>query len=201
MSTSRKERAANTIAKRRNRVPLAEARLLLIDATIDLLRRTPFDQVSWRLIAEAADLNQSTVLRAFGSTDELFSQVSLELLRRTTERIERGLSESVLVDRDAVLRTRLLVWLLIRGVDPSPFVAKSDDAPFQLLVQRLQDAVEITPRTAIAFNELVAYAAEAAMVLSPVHIQDEGVEADTIALVSEFLTRLPEIEKSLGWDH
>ena len=63
---------------KRRYVPRSEGRILLVDATIDLLRELPFSEVTVRKVAERADLNVMAITNIFGSQQELFMAVTRE---------------------------------------------------------------------------------------------------------------------------
>jgi AcrR family transcriptional regulator len=184
---------------RRPKVSGTEASVRLVDATIDLMSRLPFDEVSVRRITEHADLNPSTVLRNFGTVQNLYNAVSAELLRRSTVRLGQELNPAALFDDDVVLRTKLLAWLLANGIDPEAIAVSPHDAPVVALVDNIVERRGVARRTAAAFNEILAYAAEGFVVFNEIHTQDSQVRADSLTLMQHFEVLLPELEKKLGW--
>ena len=72
---------------RRRYVPRAEGRVVLIDATIELLRNNAFADVTTRKISEAADLNEFAIQRIFGSQLGLFAEVLDATLKLTASLI------------------------------------------------------------------------------------------------------------------
>jgi AcrR family transcriptional regulator len=184
---------------RRPKVSSAEASVRLVEATIDLMRTLPFDEVSVRRITDHADLNPSTVLRNFGTVQNLYNAVSTELLRRSTERLGQELNPAALFDEDVVLRTKLLAWLLANGIDPEAIAVSLQDAPVQALVENIVERVGVSRRTAEAFNEILAFSAEGFVVFNEIHTQDQQVRADALTLMQHFEALLPELEEKLGW--
>lgn len=163
------------------------------------MRTLPFDEVSVRRITDHADLNPSTVLRNFGTVQNLYHAVSTELLRRSTERLGQELNPAALFDEDVVLRTKLLAWLLANGIDPEAIAVSLQDAPVQALVENIVERVGVSRRTAEAFNEILAFSAEGFVVFNEIHTQDQQVRADALTLMQHFEALLPELEEKLGW--
>lgn len=184
---------------RRPKVSANEASKRLIDATIDLMRVLPFDEVSVRRITEHADLNPSTVLRNFGTVQHLYNAVSTELLKRSSNRFDQTLDPAALFDDDVVMRTKLLAWMLANGIDPSLISVSLDDAPVRALIENVMARTGVSIRMASAFNEILAYAAEGFVVFNELHIQDDQVRLDALTLIQQFESMLPDLERRLGW--
>ena len=73
------------VHQKRRYVPRTTSRVLLVGATIELLRELPFDEVTVRRIAERAGLNTKAIMNIFGSQEGLFIEVAGELSRRFAE--------------------------------------------------------------------------------------------------------------------
>ena len=201
MPTNQRRAAAKkrTSSDRRSRVSALQAREQLITTTIDLLRELPFDEVSVRVITDRADLNPSTVLRNFGTIDSLFAAVSQELLARSTGRLEDGKAETALFDPDVILRTKLLAWLLGRGVESSLLAPDPNNQMVKAMADRIQRESKVQARTAMAFNEILAYAAEGFVLFSEIHIADESLRSDGFQLIVQLQSMLAQAESDLGW--
>lgn len=184
---------------RRGKVPSAEATVRLIDSTIELFYEIPFDEVSVRRITDRADLNPSTVLRNFGTVENLYIAVSVALLHRSTARLGADVDSAALRDPDVILRTKLLAWLLANGTEPSVISASRDDESVRFMIESLAKRAHVSTRMASAFNEILAYSAEGYVVFSDVHTDDGVVRDDILTLMVKFQDLLAQIETELGW--
>jgi AcrR family transcriptional regulator len=184
---------------RRSKVPRDEASSRLIDATIDLMKKIPFAELSVRKITQHADLNPSTVLRIFGTSLNLYNEVCTELLRRSVEKFGSELDPAALIDEDVVLRTKLQAWLLANGIETERISVSTDEVPVRALVENIANRAGVNERTAVAFNEILAFGAEGFIVFNEIHTQDQQVRLDALALIEQFEQLLPVLEERLGW--
>ncbi len=103
---------------RKPRVPGPEARERLIQASIELMKEMPVVKLTTRKIAERAGLDQRVISRQFGGETELLLAAADELLRRSSDRAEQELGRvPQLLNEEYVLRTRLIAYLVLCGVD------------------------------------------------------------------------------------
>ena len=176
-----------------------EARTVVIDITIELLRTFPFNEVSIRRVASAAKIYPSSIQRNFGSMTGLFDAVTKELSARFSKRAARGDQLALVVDEDVVLRTRLVAWLLGQGADPTALVTTPGNPAREALIERLGgDAV--SERAEQAFVEIFILLAEGYITFADVHSGlDAARIADGFALLGGFRKHLASIETDLGW--
>jgi AcrR family transcriptional regulator len=104
---------------RKPRVRSEDAKARLIEATIDLLRESSVFEISTRAIGERADLDRRAITRQFGGETELFLATLEELYLRSVRAAqdETWSTESASIDEWSI-RTNLLAYLILSGVDP-----------------------------------------------------------------------------------
>lgn len=106
-------------AARKPRVVSADAKVILIEATISLLREIPVIELSTRKIEARSGLDRRAITRQFGGEVELFVATLAELSDRAFKRVsEQQVGTSNFVDEDLKTRTDLLAFLILSGVDP-----------------------------------------------------------------------------------
>ncbi len=106
--------------KRRSPISRQVGEQRLIEATIDLIRETPFSEVGVRDIAKRADINHGFVHVWFGSKHLLFMAARNHLMDQMIERYRNNLGGSELsaiADPDTRLLVRLAIWLEAEGID------------------------------------------------------------------------------------
>lgn len=175
---------------------------LLVETTINLLKTRPFPEATVRRISAEAGLNPSSLQRNFGSMAGLFDAVANELLARSAARMLSGPEFDVvaLEDEDAVLRTRLVAWLLAEGVDPASLNTPVDNPVREAIRDRQNLDESLSPRTVDTFLELVTFLSEGFITFSPVHPGADAQRlADGVALMNVFREHLKEFEAELGW--
>ncbi|MEI8406013.1 MAG: hypothetical protein WCG96_12155, partial [Actinomycetes bacterium] len=163
----------------RTRVRGEDARARLIEAVITLLRTEPLARISVRRIAEVAELNTSTMLWNFHRIELLFGAVVAELDARSERWINSQQTETAEFAEALRLRTRLVTWMSLSGMDTTS-VDTSDDGLLSLLLQRRNiDLLEISPRTARTFAMVEAFLAESVILMRDVHSNwsDEDIAA------------------------
>ncbi|MEI7859869.1 MAG: hypothetical protein WCI26_08545 [Acidimicrobiales bacterium] len=188
---------------RRRYVPRAEGRVVLIDATIELLRNNAFADVTTRKISEAADLNEFAIQRIFGSQLGLFAEVARELSTRFAARFA-GLpldevQPGALFDPDLVLRTRLLAWLLGSGAEPEELKIDPALSLNQALFRRHWREGAVSEETARVFTQLIIYLAEGYITFESTHDSQPDDIQRLAQLVEKFRDALPQFETELGW--
>ncbi|MUH50955.1 MAG: TetR family transcriptional regulator [Actinobacteria bacterium] len=104
---------------RRPQVRGEQARELLIEATITLLRAHPFDEVTTRRISAATGLNVSVIVRNFGTVHQLLRACCERLVHGALARTGQIGNLAIFLDPDVVLRNRLLAWMIGEGYDPN----------------------------------------------------------------------------------
>jgi AcrR family transcriptional regulator len=107
-----------------------QARLLLIDAAIELLRSHPFPQVTTKDIAAAAGLSPMAIQTGFDGQMGLYRAVAGTLMDRVLENLRAtevtSTSLLALLHPDMVLRSKLVAWLLGEGEDPTAFASENE---------------------------------------------------------------------------
>ena len=104
--------------ERRPRVAAPQAKAVLIDATISLLREIPVTELSTRKIEERAGLDRRAITRQFGGELGLFIATLEELNRRSLERSKALPQDSSnYMNEELKLRSDLLAFLIVSGVD------------------------------------------------------------------------------------
>ena len=196
MKTPRKK-VISKPAKVRPMVPAAVAQERLTKTTIEMLRKFPFDQVTARELTKRAGLTLPTIARNFGSMAGLFSHVAETLLENAIKRQSGLLTQTITFDPDFILRSKLIAWLLAEGADPKIF--KRDI--FEQYSDRYQTEIKTeTQRTTFTFMQLMETLGQGFAIFSETMGLTRQQIADGLELVAEFRKRLPEIERSLGWD-
>ena len=104
--------------ERRPRVAAPQAKAVLIDATISLLREIPVTELSTRKIEERAGLDRRAITRQFGGELGLFIATLEDLNRRSLERSKALPQDSSnYMNEELKLRSDLLAFLIVSGVD------------------------------------------------------------------------------------
>gem|GEM_PF-1029723 len=104
--------------ERRPRVAAPQAKAVMIEATISLLREIPVMELSTRKIEERAGLDRRAITRQFGGELGLFIATLEELNRRSLERSKALPNDSSnYMNEELTLRTKLLAFLILSGVD------------------------------------------------------------------------------------
>jgi AcrR family transcriptional regulator len=104
-------------AERKPRVPAAQAKAVLMEATISLLREIPVVELSTRKIEERAGLDRRAITRQFGGELGLFIATLEELNRRSLERSKSlPADNSNFMNEELKMRVDLLAFLILSGV-------------------------------------------------------------------------------------
>ena len=179
-------------------VPSAEAQKLIIDATIEMLRVLPFDQVTARAITKKVGLSLPTISNNFGSMAGLFNEVTIKLGNDVRARtLGRILDQSMFLDPDFILRTRLVAWLTLEGENPSQFgrqVVETITPQFQTALGGL------SPRITKAWLILIIFISEGYALFSEVHEHPPAQISDSLTLLTELRKQLQKSEQTLGWN-
>jgi AcrR family transcriptional regulator len=195
--TRPKKPALPKARKVRGVVPSAEAQKLLIDAAIEMLRVLPFDQVTARAITKKVGLSLPTISNNFGSMAGLFNEATIKLrndvLARTLGNI---LDQSIFLDPDFILRTRLVAWLTLEGENPGQF----NNQLIESIAPQFQTALGgLSLRTTTAWLTLIIFMVEGYAIFSEVHEYPPAQIADSLSLFTELREQLQKSEKNLGW--
>ena len=127
--------------ERRPRVAAPQAKEVMIEATISLLREIPVTELSTRKIEERAGLDRRAITRQFGGELGLFIATLEELNRRALERSKTLPHDtSNYMNEELKLRSNLLAFLILSGVDnerlkemhPSPEIVQEFETRFGL---------------------------------------------------------------------
>jgi len=142
-------------------------------------------------------LTLPTIARNFGSMAGLFSHVAETLLENAIKRQSGLLTQTIIFDPDFILRSKLIAWLLAEGADPKLY--KRDI--FEQYSVRFQSEIKTeTQRTAFTFMQLMGTMGQGYAIFSETIGLTKQQIADGLELVAEIRKRLPEIERSLGWN-
>jgi len=194
--TRPKKPALPKARKVRGVVPSAEAQKLLINAAIEMLRVLPFDQVTARAITKKVGLSLPTISNNFGSMAGLFNEVTIKLradvLARTLGNI---LDQSIFLDPDFILRTRLVAWLTLEGENPGQF----NNQLIKSIAPQFQTALGTSLRTTTAWLTLIIFMVEGYAIFSEIHEYPPAQIADSLSLFTELREQLQKSEKNLGW--
>lgn len=182
---------------RRPQVRAEQARELLVESTIALLRSHPFDEVTTRRVSAASGLNVSVIVRNFGTMHQLLRACCERLVHDALARTGQVGNPAVFFDPDIVLRNRLLAWLLGEGYDPSEDGLAQQQMIARLIEQfsSLNSVNEHTARIWILFvtTTLAGYTLFGDL---------SGITPDDFThiarMVVAFRDRLPEIAGELG---
>lgn len=194
----RTDDTGSRIPSRRPQVRAEQARELLVEATIALLRSHPFDEVTTRRVSAATGLNVSVIVRNFGTMHQLFRACCERLVHDAVARTGQIGNPAVFFDPDLVLRNRLLAWMLGEGYDPS-----EDGVAQQQMIDRLVEQFR-------SVNPVSEQAARIWMLFITTTLAGytlfgelSGITPDDfnhiVRLAVAFRERLPEIAAELGF--
>lgn len=183
---------------RRKRLPKAQAQTLLIEATITLLGRLPFDQVTNSKICAEADLNPSTILQHFGSLNGLLAETAKYLVRRHVDKklLVAGPTHEY-SDPDVVLRNRLVAWLILNGHDAANF--RSGLLGDETFMSFQKTALQVDERMAAVWTTITTLIVEGFSVFETTHELSIDESADVVLALIALRNELPFIEKKLDW--
>ena len=103
------------------RVSQVEAKTLILNTAIAMLRERPVSDVSSREIAHESGLNHSYIARYFGSNHEMLFSVVEIMTEHLKKYRENGDVAALVKDPDANLRFKLMEYLLAEGFPPERF--------------------------------------------------------------------------------
>ena len=103
------------------RVSQEQAKTLILDTAIAMLRDRPVSEVSSREIAHESGLNHSYIARYFGSNHEMLFCVVEIMSERLKKHRDAGDVAALVKDPDANLRFKLMEYLLAEGFSPERF--------------------------------------------------------------------------------
>jgi len=177
-------------------VPAAEAQIRLVNASIEMLREYPFDQVTAREITKRAGLALTTISRNFGSMTGLFNQVSKILMDGALSRQSSPNQLLMFLDRDFILRSQLIAWMIAEGVDPKIFNTENSDH----FAQEFKIDLNVqSHRTSIAWQIVMQFAGQGFAIFSEVRGINKAQIADCLKMLETQRDKLPELERELGW--
>ena len=164
-----------------------------------MCRVLPFDQVTARAITKKVGLSLPTISNNFGSMAGLFNEVTIKLrndvLARTLGKI---LDQSMFLDPDFILRTRLVAWLTLEGENPSQF----SNQLLESIAPQFQTALGgLSMRTTTAWLTLIIFMAEGYALFSEVHEHPPAQISDSLTLFTELRKQLQKSEQTLGWNN
>lgn len=186
---------------RRPVVPAAQAQPLIVDATIELLRELPFDQVTAKIISEKVQLSMPTIWRNFVSMEGLLTYACSVLMTGAVERWRANGSLptiTIFYDPDIILRTRLVAWLIGEGANPEHFRSP-------LLGSLIEEFRNVMPgvnrRTATSWVYTTTTLLQGNVLFGDVNGISEEIVADNYALMTYFRELLPQAAEALGWNN
>ncbi len=103
------------------RVSQDEAKTLILNTAIAMLRERPVSDVSSREIAHESGLNHSYIARYFGSNHEMLFSVVEIMTEHLQKYRENGDVAALVKDPNANLRFKLMEYLLAEGFPPERF--------------------------------------------------------------------------------
>ena len=103
------------------RVSQDEAKTLILNTAIAMLRERPVSDVSSREIAHESGLNHSYIARYFGSNHEMLFCVVEIMTEHLKKYRDNGDVAALVKDPDANLRFKLMEYLLAEGFPPERF--------------------------------------------------------------------------------
>ncbi len=103
------------------RVSKEQAKILILDTAIAMLRERPVSEVSSREIAHESGLNHSYIARYFGSNHEMLFCVVEIMTERIKKYRETGDIAGLVKDPNANLRFKLMEYLLAEGFPAERF--------------------------------------------------------------------------------
>ncbi len=135
--------------KRRSPISRAEGEARLVAAAKQLIRDTPFSEVSVRDIARLADVNHGFVHTWFGGKNELLLAVVRQQVLALVDAIPSAAPGTPAInffDPEVVSMVRLVIWLDLEGVNTGDLFA---DTPLvDALTARYVDIENIDPAIA-----------------------------------------------------
>jgi len=181
------------------RVSKDQAKAIILDAAIELLRDQPVSQVSSREIAAETGLNHSYITRYFGSGHEMLFAVTEELRSRLLRYVEAGEIREFIRDPDAHLRVRIMQFLLSEGFDPKRFAAIAK-AQLAVTEKRFKASLGLEKRAARAYRAKLALLLLVADADLGVAVGfDNATKDDLITLTLAELDESKAMAKKLGW--
>lgn len=129
----------------RSRIPRAEGKARILDATIALLRESGPDGVNVRQIAKRSGHNQRFVIEWFGSKVELFAE-AFERLAQDFAQSAAVFGQRRAIEPDLVLIVRLMNWLVANG--STEFRATARRPILDLVADQYRERFGLDDRTA-----------------------------------------------------
>ena len=178
----------------------------MLNATIQLLLKSPPAEVTVVRICEKAGVHTDYVVRYFGSREELLSQsieaafmgVFVQTNSDETTRLNLVLEGNVDVLKLAKARMQTITYLLGCGVSPERFQANQKLVLESVLSQSTNSTVgDRTSRNLILIGTLIV---QAMNILDEVNDISEQQKADILSYIG-YMSRSGEtVQAALGWD-
>jgi hypothetical protein len=133
----------------------------------------------------------------------LYRAVACELSDRYVEHLRTvPIDEAditLILHPDAVLRIRLIAWLVSQGVDPKDLAVDPNREASPLLTARnIRNGVD--PNAAWLFSQIMIYAIEGLTIMSGTHDRRENDIVRGIDLIQKIRDELPRLAKELWPD-
>ena len=190
-------------APRKPRVASAEARVVLIEATIELLRELPVFELSTRKIEARSGLDRRAITRQFGGEVELFVATLEELTNRALESLKSLPPDTNhMVDDDLKLRVDLHAFLILSGVPAERLKAiPTSTVGAQMVLERMG----ISPDTPVEIQEGFLTLMQALILtgtfFGPSSRLDNPENRMTVFMMLQYLASMgPELPERLGLD-
>jgi len=206
MAPVSKKKSPAAPAPKKPRLSQAEATVRMLNATIQLLLKSPPAEVTVVRICEKAGVHTDYVVRYFGSREELLSQsieaafmgVFVQTNSDETTRLNLVLEGNVDVLKLAKARMQTITYLLGCGVSPERFQANQKLVLESVLSQSTNSTVgDRTSRNLILIGTLIV---QAMNILDEVNDISEQQKADILSYIG-YMSRSGEtVQAALGWD-
>lgn len=187
--------------ERKPRVAAPQAKAVLIDATISLLREIPVMEISTPKIQERAGLDRRAITRQFGSELGLFVATLEELSRRSLERSKAPPADSSNhANEELKLRSDLLAFLILSGVDNERL---KEMQPLPEIVEEFETRFGLDSETPPAIREallaLIQGLTLSRSFFGPSSVRNTPENAFVIFQMLQYLSSIaPELPKILG---
>ena len=206
MAPVSKKKSPAAPAPKKPRLSQAEATVRMLNATIQLLLKSPPAEVTVVRICEKAGVHTDYVVRYFGSREALLSQsieaafmgVFVQTNSDETTRLNLVLEGNVDVLKLAKARMQTITYLLGCGVSPERFQANQKLVLESVLSQSTNSTVgDRTSRNLILIGTLIV---QAMNILDEVNDISEQQKADILSYIG-YMSRSGEtVQAALGWD-
>ena len=187
--------------ERRPRVAAPQAKAVMIEATISLLREIPVTELSTHKIEVRAGLDRRAITRQFGGELGLFIATLEELNRRSLERSKALPGDTHnFMNEELKMRTDLLAFLILSGVDNERL---KEMQPLPEVVQEFEARFGLNSETPPAIREAILALLQAVILsrsfFGPSSTRDTPENAFVLFKMVQYLSSIaPELPEILG---